>query len=134
MNHPFGPIIHRYTRADAIATGDLVDVSTTARQAGIRYPVAVTRAVWEDCIAWTPADSRYTGAVQDQAGRLWDVLWLVAQKLRRLPRKTDRVTVLLWRVPRDARTTKPRMVHLVAVCGPGDDAEPVITIQFPGED
>jgi hypothetical protein len=134
VNHPFGPIIDRYTRADAIATGDLVDVSITARQAGIRYPVAVTRAVWEDCIAWTPADSRYTGAVQDQAGRLWDVLWLVAQKLRRLPRKTDRVTVLLWRVSRDARTTKPRMVHLVAVCGPGDDAEPVITIQLPGED
>jgi hypothetical protein len=35
-------LIHRYSRADAIRDGVLIDVSETARAAGIRYPVALT--------------------------------------------------------------------------------------------
>jgi hypothetical protein len=61
-------LIHRYRRAQALADGVLVDVSATAREAGIRYPVALTRAAWERCVAIPP------GVVcQDEAGRLWDV-------------------------------------------------------------
>jgi hypothetical protein len=63
-------LIHAYTRADALRDGVLVDVSATAREAGLQYPVALTRAVWERCVAVPP------GVVcQDEAGRLWDVLW-----------------------------------------------------------
>jgi len=40
----FGEVIHAYTRADAIADGAIVDVSAAAREAGIRHPVALTRA------------------------------------------------------------------------------------------
>jgi hypothetical protein len=40
-------LIHRYTRAEAIADGVLIGVSAVARGAGIRYPVALTRAAWE---------------------------------------------------------------------------------------
>jgi hypothetical protein len=40
-------LIHRYTRVEAIRDGVLIDVSAVAREAGIRYPVALTRAVWE---------------------------------------------------------------------------------------
>jgi len=58
-------LIHRYTRADALRDGVLIDVSATAREAGIRCPVALTAAVWERCIAVPP------GVVcQDEAGRL----------------------------------------------------------------
>jgi len=39
-------IIYAYTRAQAIEDGELVDLSETAREAGIKFPVAVTRAVW----------------------------------------------------------------------------------------
>ena len=39
-------IIYAYTRAQAIEDGELVDVSETARESGIKFPVAVTRAVW----------------------------------------------------------------------------------------
>ena len=46
----FGEVISAYTRAQAIEDGILVDVSETAREAGIRYPVALTRAVWESCV------------------------------------------------------------------------------------
>jgi len=32
-------LIHRYTRADALRDGVLIDVSQVAREAGIRYTV-----------------------------------------------------------------------------------------------
>ena len=80
IEHPvFGPLIHAYTRADALADGSLVDVTTVAREAGFTVPVAVTRAVWLDCVAW--ADDG--GACQDEAGRLWDVLWMARFAARR---------------------------------------------------
>jgi len=41
-------IISLDTRADAIADGFLVDVSDMAKEAGFKWPVAVTRAVWDD--------------------------------------------------------------------------------------
>ncbi|MCE9563538.1 MAG: hypothetical protein K8U57_15970 [Planctomycetes bacterium] len=45
-------VIHSYTRANALADGVLVDVSETAREAGIRFPVALTqaRAIARDCL------------------------------------------------------------------------------------
>ena len=35
-------LIHRYPRADAFRDGVLIDVSATAKEAGIRWPVALT--------------------------------------------------------------------------------------------
>src|SRR5262249_40620714 len=58
-------LIHRYTRAQAIADGALIDVSSTAREAGIHYPVALTAAVWQKCVAVPPGV-----LCQDEAGRL----------------------------------------------------------------
>jgi hypothetical protein len=63
-------LIHSYTRADALRDGVLIDVSPTAREAGIRYPVALTRAAWGRCVAVPPGV-----LCQDESGRLWDVLW-----------------------------------------------------------
>ncbi len=37
-------LVHRYTRADALRDGVLIDLSATAKETGIRYPVALTRA------------------------------------------------------------------------------------------
>src|SRR3954465_10255376 len=74
-------LIHRYSRADALRDGVLVDVSATAREAGIRFPVALTRAVWERGVAVPPGV-----LCQDEAGRLWDVLWLLACAVRRCGR------------------------------------------------
>lgn len=70
--------IHRYTRAQAIEDGVLIDVTSTAKEAGIRYPVALTRAVWERCVAIPPGV-----ACQDEAGRLWDVVWLLRWSILR---------------------------------------------------
>jgi hypothetical protein len=56
----------------------LIDVSATAREAGIRWPVALTRAAWERRVAVPPGVE-----CQDEAGRLWNVLWMLALPARR---------------------------------------------------
>lgn len=127
-------IIHAYTREQAIADGQLVDVSGHAKELGFTYPVALTVGAWADCVAWDKAATRKTGSLQDEAGRLHDVLWMTYLSVLRA-RHASRVRVQLVRVPRDGRYgAGPELVTLEAVCGPGDLAEPVITIQQPGED
>jgi hypothetical protein len=39
------------------------------RHTAVRYPVALTRAVWERCVAVPPSV-----VCQDEAGRLWDIV------------------------------------------------------------
>lgn len=124
----FGEPIHVYTRAQAIDDGALVDVSELAREAGFRLPVAVTRAVWQDSVAWTGNQS----AQQDQTARLYDVLFMAALAARR--GQGRRVTFQVYRVPNDGRSKRAKVVLLDIHIGPGDSAEPVITITMLGED
>lgn len=71
-------IIHTHTRADLLEDGDLVDVSALAQEAGFRVSVAVTRAVWADCVAWSEEDTKRKHVPQDEQGRLWNVLFMRA--------------------------------------------------------
>jgi hypothetical protein len=43
-------LIHAYTRRQALAYGVLIDVTTTAREAGFSFPVAVTVALWSQYV------------------------------------------------------------------------------------
>lgn len=133
MEELFGPVIHSYSRAQAIGDGALVELpEAVCREAGFRFPVCVTRSVWEACIAW-PEDE---AGLQDEAGRMWDVLWMGRNAGLRA-RDADRVEFQLHVVPRgeDARDDGlPPLVTLVLHIGPGDTPEPVITIMQPGED
>lgn len=128
----FGPVISSYTRAQAIADGVLIDVSETAREAGISFPVAITAAAWADCVAWSEADSKAKPYGQSESGRLWDVVWMLRFAIK-CGRGGDLIAYRLSRIPRPGCGAK-RLVTLKAVCGPGDDAEPVITILLPNED
>jgi hypothetical protein len=119
-------LIHRYSRADALRDGELIDVSATAREAGIRWPVALTRAVWERCVSVPPGV-----ACQDEAGRLWDVLWMLRCAIGRSSGAEVRFGV---HVRNDNRDGTPPLVRLKAVSGPGDDGEPVITVTPSDED
>ena len=121
-------IIHTYTRAQALADGVLVDVSAQAKEAGFKIPVSLTAAVWADCIFW---DQDREGAHQDEAGRLWDLLYLAALEARRR-RNAQVVPFGVLRVPH--RGSRPELVQITMHIGPGDNAEPVITIMQPGED
>jgi hypothetical protein len=120
-------LIYRYSRAQAIEDGVLIDVSTVAREAGITYPVALTRAAWGRCVTVPPGVE-----CQDEAGRLWDVLFLLALAIRR----SDGGPEVHFGVHvRDSnREGMPPLVRLKAVCGPGDAGEPVLTVMMPEED
>ena len=117
-------VIEAYSRKQAIEDGVLIDVSDIAREAGFRYPVAVTRALWED-IASIPHGKEY----QDREGRLWDVLWMGLVAIRNNKRTASFLfyDLILDRGHRKSYTVK-------MVCGPGDTAEPVITLMRPSED
>ncbi|MGB5640760.1 MAG: DUF6573 family protein [Sedimenticolaceae bacterium] len=132
--HPFfGEVISVYTRAQALADGVLIDAGPMAREVGFRWPVAITVAAWEDCIAWNESDSeRQTH--QDQSGRLWDVLFMAAYAARTRAEAGPELRFELYRVPRDGRSTEAELTRLKLVIGPGDADEPVITILLPNED
>ncbi|MGE3420372.1 MAG: DUF6573 family protein [Bradyrhizobium sp.] len=132
--HPFfGEVISVYTRAQALADGVLIDAGPMAREAGFRWPVALTTAAWEDCVAWSESDSdRQTH--QDQSGRLWDVLFMAAYAARANAAAGSELRFELCRVSRDGRSTEAELTTLKLIVGPGDDGEPVMTILLPNED
>ena len=105
----------------------LIDVSATSRDVCIRYPVALTRAVWDRCVS-IPPDVE----CQDEARRLWDVLWLLACAAKR--GADGREVRFGVHVRNDNRSHEPPLVRLKAVCGPGDDGEPVVTVMLPEQD
>jgi hypothetical protein len=121
----FGEVISVYTRAQAIEDGVLVDVSTTAREAGFKFPVAVTRAVYDQYITPDPGSVQFGQCIE---GRLWDVLWMARNAAKRGG------AIIQFRVFFIMKERQSRLISLKAICGPGDDAEPVITIMLPEED
>ncbi|MBX9787537.1 MAG: hypothetical protein K2Y37_01350 [Pirellulales bacterium] len=118
-------IISSYSRQHAIEDGVLIDVTGTAREAGFRYPVALTRAVWTKYIE-VPEGVQ----AQDEAGRLWDILWMLSCAIRR---HLD-VDTLFFGLSVRNHNRLDELVTLKAVCGAGDDLEPVITVMLPDED
>jgi hypothetical protein len=120
--------IHRYSRSDAIRDGVLIDVSAMAREAGIRYAVALTSAAWGRCVAVPPGVF-----CQDEAGRLWDVVWMLRCAIRGSKGNGSEVRFGVH-VRNDNRDRTPPLVGLKAVCGPGDQGEPVITVMMQDED
>jgi hypothetical protein len=125
---PFGEVIYSYTRAQAVADGVQVEVTKTAQEAGIKFPMFLTRAVFEAYVA-VPPD--VTG--QDEAGRLWDVVWMTRFGIIRARPGCDRIPVAFY-VRNDNRAA--RLVKLIATCGALDidDPQPAITVMMPDED
>lgn len=117
-------VIYIYTRRQAIEDGVLVDAGEMAKEAGFKFPVAITAAVWGKYIS---VPEGVEG--QDLQGRLWDVLYMLYVAILK-DGSRNQVDFSLY-VNNDGR---PKPVYLKAICGPGDDAEPVITIMLPHED
>ena len=125
-------LIYRYTRKQAIEDGVLVnlmqsDKHCTVREAGFKFPVAMTATSFSECIS--PADGNLPEG-QDVKGRLWDVLMLLRAGIRKMPRHEDRVhfKIAVWNGQRHVE------VSLWALYSPRDEGEPVITVMLEGED
>ena len=121
-------IIYSYTRAQAVEDGMQVEVTKTGEEAGIRFPVFLTRAVFEQFVTVPPG---VTG--QDEAGRLWDIVWMLRFAIRKASDGETRLPFTLY-VRNDNRS--PRLVKLIATCGALDidDPQPAITVMLPDED
>jgi len=125
-------VISIYTRAQAIEDGVLVDVSNIAEESGFRYPVAVTRAVWDEYITPDPRSKQWG---QSEEGRLWDMLWMAFLAIKRANNTSlAPVDQLKFSVIMIMKEKQRKIIVLKMVVGPGDNLEPVITIMRPDED
>lgn len=129
----FGPVVAICDWVDAIVDGYLFDVSDVAKEVGFQWPVALTAAVWCDCVSWSDGDSR-AQIPQDHMGRLRDVLYMAYLVIRKASIPKDRVTFSFFRVPRDGVSQKPDEVVLKLIVAVGDAGEPVVTILMPDEE
>jgi hypothetical protein len=134
-------VIFSYSRSQAIEDGVLVDVTEMAKEAGIKLGTAITRAVYDQYVAVPPE----LDGMQDESGRLWDILWMFscAGRMGRLEGAEGRFELIVampdkgdWQANEKVfeGDRERRMVTLKAVCGPDDDASPCITIMRPEED
>jgi hypothetical protein len=131
-------VISRYTRRQAIEDGVLVQLSgpgyvgdkwvpDMCREAGFRFPIAMTIEAFSQYVDLTPAAKR---ACNDMKGRLWDVLWMLKNAIRRSQSGSEIHFELRCVVDR----LRPSRVKLKALCGPDDDGSPCITIMLPEQD
>jgi hypothetical protein len=123
-----GPVIYTYTRSQAIADGFQVEVSKVAREPGITFPVFLTRAVYDTYVTVPP-----NVTAQDEAGRLWDIVWMLRFAIRKAQPNQTRLRFALY-VRNDNQ--RARLIKLIATCGPldVDDPHPAITIMLPDQD
>lgn len=138
-------IIATYTRKEALADGQQIDITETA-QRFFRYPVFITRGAYAETVEtggnWV---SKPDGTEelelpfgQDASGRLWDVINLARfAALRERNAKTwdDRVRHFVVSVFGYKGHRRRKNVLLYSVIGPLDidDPSPAITIMLPEE-
>jgi hypothetical protein len=127
-NHPFGNVVYAYTRSQAVADGFQIEVTETAREAGILFPVFLTRAVYDAYVTVPPGVE-----AQDEAGRLHDILTMLRFAIHKAQPDQDRLHFALY-VRNDNR--RPKLVKLIATCGALDIDNPraAITVMQPDEE
>jgi hypothetical protein len=70
---------------------------------------------------------------QDEAGRLWDIVWMLRYAMKCSREECNRIPVSVY-VRND--NCSPRLVKIVVVCDAldMDNPQPTITIMMPDED
>jgi hypothetical protein len=132
--HPvFGPVIYAYTRAQAIADGVLVNLGMFVSQGspvldlvGIRFPVAMTSTAYAEVMGEGEGPELLP---TDEITRR--VLYFLAVLKRAiLAHRGEDLSLIQF----SCTNAELKPIALKAVCGPGDNSEPVITCMLPGED
>ena len=131
-DNPFdgAPVIFSYTRAQAIEDGVLIDLTEWAKETGFKIPVACTATVWNKYIVPTEG-TKALG--QSERGRAHDVLWMLFVAIKRQEThhkatgngKAQSVDQLLYELIFLQAPQRQETVTFKAICGPGDDGEPV---------
>jgi hypothetical protein len=125
-------VISVVTRGELLDEGALVDVSKVARDL-FSVHTAVTRRVWEEVVV--PPEP--VAGIQDEYGRLWDVLWMLKCKVSRLGKEVaSELDTVLFEVlvVNDYEHRDEQLVTLKGVISGGDEGEAVLTILMPEED
>lgn len=110
----------------AIETGALIDVTATAKQLGLSFPVTVTKPLWDVGIA--PSN---TLTQEEQSARLRDVLMAFRLRLATQPSISPLIDfpALLALPP----GTVPQPVPLFALIQPDEDHRAMVTLLMPNE-
>jgi len=110
----------------AIETGALIDVTATAKQLGLSFPVTVTKPLWEVGIAPSNALTQ-----EEQSARLRDVLMAFRLRLATQPSISPLIDfpALLALPP----GTVPQPVPLFALIQPDEDHRAMVTLLMPNE-
>ena len=122
-------VIFTYTRAQAIEDGVLVDGTigdlAEVTEQHYKWPVAMTASVF----AMMEQAVNNRKHCNDYKGVWYDILWMSRMNItRRFSESCHLFKVIITGLGRK------RIHELKLVCGPGDDAEPVVTIMLPDED
>lgn len=138
-------VIDTYSTKQAVEDGYLVRIDQKiSKEAGIKYPVYLTRAVWDKYVSVPRGFQK----VQDVDGRLWDVLYMFAVVARTCDKQllmfqlnVKLPCTLNWesnekRDPELSDKHNTRIVTLKSVIQPQDfdDPSPAIFIMKPSED
>ncbi len=117
LTETFGPVIHAYTRAEALADGVVIDVTYDKGAAVYNTAVFVTAAL-HGYLAKGAGKKAET-----YSARLWDACYMVAKVGRELSPSTRESTVKIG----------ARRLTVRGECGPVDidDPRPAITLGLP---
>jgi len=121
-------VIYAYTRCQALSDGVLVDVTALAKEAGFKWPVALTDHLYHSYIV--PALDLVAEG-QSITGRLWDLLQVLRYAIANSKDDTYLQFSVLFVMSPGA---SPIPIELISVAGPGDNGEPVITCMLEGDD
>lgn len=118
-------LISSYTRADAIADGQLIEVDNAVLQeAGICLPATISVALF----AALEPTSKEEKIGQSFQGRLWDVLMVFRAFAKDVEDNYMKFSIQMQ--VEDGMMEQ----EVVARCGPDDDGNPCLTFMTPGCD
>jgi hypothetical protein len=107
-------------------TGALIDVTPTAKQVGLSFPVSMTKPLWETSIA-----TGKTLTDEEQSARLRDVLMAFRLRLTAQPTTAPLIDFpVLLAFPHGA---VPQLVPLFALVQPDEHNQAMVTLLLPTE-
>lgn len=68
------PYFITHTHEESIEAGFLIDVTNVAKNIGFNLPVALTKAVWGNCVTWDASKENRNDITQSEGYRLLELL------------------------------------------------------------